>query len=191
MHTRRFGAFLLGAWLLGSLMAVFAASQGPLNIERIFSDPPPQMIKLMGSLDADSLRQLFRFQAAQFNRHFTETWEVLQLGLAAALLVTFFFTSHRSRILMGAAGIMAAIVVVIHFFLTPAIHQLARSFDFVSAVVSPEAREEYIHFLVWRRVLEIFKILLSVVLFARLLFDRNDWRKHKPASADASLSARR
>ncbi len=187
MHTRRVGAFLIGAWLLGSLLMAFVTSQGLMNVDRFFSSPPAQVSKELDDVGPDVMRQILRFQAAQHNRHILETWEIIQLGLGGALLATSFLTSHRSRIVLICTIIMVFMVLVMYFYFTPIMNALARSFDFLPAGAAVQERENFGYYSVWYRVLDIFKALLAIVVAARLLFDRYDWQeKLMPGTAGPS-----
>jgi hypothetical protein len=177
MHTRRVGAFLIGAWLLGSLLMAFVSSQSLVNVDRFFSNPPTQVAKEIDDVGPDVMRQILRYQASQHIRHIVETWEVIQLGLGGALLATSFLTSHRSRIVIICSSIMIIMVLIMYFNLTPILNALARSYDFLPATAAIQERENYNYYSVWYRVLDILKAGLGVIVTARLLFDRYDWQE--------------
>lgn len=177
MHTRRAGAFLVGAWLLGGLLVAFVSSQALVNIDRFFHGAPPEVSAQVESLQPELVRQIFRFQAAQLNRHLLETWEAIQLGLGAALLATAFFAPHRSRIMLGGAAVMLLLVAFLYFYLTPTMNTLARGFDFVPAGAAVQERLQYETWRVWHRVLDILKTLTGAIIAGRLLFDRHEWQE--------------
>lgn len=192
MHTRRVGAFLIGAWLFGSVLMFFVTSQSLRNVDRFFADPPAAISRDVDELGHETARQIFRYQAAQHNRHISETWEIMQLGLGAALLSISFFTSHRSRIVLTSTGIMFVMVLIMYFYLTPAMNALSRSFDFLPAGAGTQARESFSQYMVWYRVLGILKTLLAIVIALRLLFDHYEWRdKLAPKTSGAGNSRRR
>jgi hypothetical protein len=192
MHTRRVGAFLIGAWLIGTLLMAFNSSQVFTNIDRFFSNPPTQIAKELDDIGPDVMRQILRFQATQFTRHITETWEVIQLGLGGALLATSFLTAHRSRIVLIAAALMTLMVAMMYFHVTPLMNALARSYDFLPAAAAVQERESYNYYAVWYRVLDILKSALGIVITGRLLFDRYDWQdKLIPGSGGAKGVRRR
>lgn len=192
MHTRRVGAFLIGAWLLGALITAFIAAQSYTNVERFFSNPPPQVSKEIDDVGPDVMRQILRFQASQHNRHVAETWLVIQLGILSALLATSFLTSHRSRIVIIATFLMLAMVLISYFFLTPVMNALSRSYDFQPLGAATMERENYAYYSVWVRVLEIFKAILAFLVAGRLLFDRYEWKdKITPPTSDKGQRRRR
>ena len=187
MHTRRVGAFLIGAWLLGTLLMAFIPSQGLLSVDRFFSNPPSQISKELDDVGPEVMRQILRFQATQHNRHILETWEIVQLGLGGALLATSLLTAHRSRIVSFCSIVMFLMVLVMYFYLTPILNALGRSVDFLPAGAAAQERDSFDFYSVWYRVLDILKALLGIVVTARLLFDRYDWQdKLMPGVADPS-----
>jgi hypothetical protein len=176
VHTRRVGAFLVGAWLLGSLLIAFFAFTSGSGIDRFLRNPPPQISKELEDIGPDAMRQILKHEAAEHIRHTAETWEVIQLGLGAALLVTSFLTSHRSRVMLFCSLAMLAITALMYLYLTPTMNSLARSLDFQPLTASLPERENLTRYSVWYRVLEIFKVLFGLVAAARLLFDRYEWQ---------------
>jgi hypothetical protein len=192
MHTRRVGAFLIGAWLLGSLLIAFISSQAYLNVDRFFANPPAQISKELDDVGPEVTRQILRYQAAQHIRHLSETWEVIQLGLGFALLATSSLTAHRSRIVIIGAALMVVIVLIMYFRLTPSMNALARSYDFLPPAAAIQERDAFNYQFVWYRVLEILKAGLGIVITGRLLFDRYEWQeKLLPGSTPAKNVHRR
>jgi hypothetical protein len=192
MHTRRVGAFLIGAWLLGSLLMAFVSTQSAVGVDRFFNNPPLQVAKEVDDVGPDVMRQILRYQSAQHVRHVWETWEVIQLGLGAALLATSFLTSHRSRIVLACGIVMFLMTAFMYFYLTPLMNALARSFDFLPANAAVRERENYTHYAVWYRVLDVLKLLLALTIAGRLLFDRYEWReKLIPGSSHPDKVVRR
>jgi hypothetical protein len=192
MHTRRVGAFLIGAWLLGALITSFIAAQSYSNVDRFFSNPPPQVTKEIDDVGPDVMRQILRFQASQHNRHVAETWQVIQLGILGALLATSSLTSHRSRIVIIATSLMFVMVLISYFFLTPVMNALSRSYDFLPPGAATTERENYAYYSVWFRVLDILKTILAFLVTGRLLFDRYEWKDRIiPATPDKGHRRRR
>ena len=172
MHTRRVGAFLVGALLLGTAMMPFILSQSLMTAERVLGGPPPQVQKQFDDAGPEVMRQILRHQALQFNRHLTASWEVLQIGLVAALLATAVLTSHRSRVVVGGSALMLALLLYMHFVLSPDIVSLSRSYDFLPAGAATRARDAVQAMETTYRVLAVFKTIIALVIAARLLFDR-------------------
>jgi hypothetical protein len=176
MHTRRVGAFLIGAWLIGSLIVWFVTSQSLVNVDRILNSPPTTLSREFENMAPDVTRRILTYEAMQHNGHVSEAWEVMQLGLGAALLATSVLTAHRSRFLIGSAVVMTLMTAIMGLYLTPTINALGRSFDFLPAAAPPAVRESVLSYQTWHRVLEVLKTGLGFAIAARLLFDRYNWR---------------
>src|SRR5713101_435194 len=99
MH-HRIAAFLLGAWILGSLFMMFVATQNFGTVDRVLASAPPTMIQAMGSEHA---RQLLRYMAGQENQLFFVTWEFAQIVLSATLAGLLLF-GVGNRLLATLAG---------------------------------------------------------------------------------------
>jgi hypothetical protein len=191
MHTRRVGAFLIGAWLLGALLTAFLTSQSYANVDRFFSNPPLQVSKEIDDIGPDVMRQILRFQASQYNRHISETWEVMQLGILAALLATSFLTSHRSRIVIISTAAMFVMVLIAYLSLTPTMNSLARSYDFLPPGAAMQDRDNYSFYAVWYRVMDVLKAILALLIAGRLLFDRYDWQEKLAPESGSTKNLKR
>jgi hypothetical protein len=154
----------------------FVTRQSLIAVDRVLANPPVALSAELASLGPDVSRQMLRHEALEFNRHATETWEMLQLGIGGALLATSLLTAHRSRILIGCSVAMLVLVGIMGFVLTPLMNGLGRSFDFLAATAGLTERDNFQYYLVWHRVLEVLKVGLGMVISARLLFDRYNWR---------------
>lgn len=191
MHTRRVGAFLIGAWLLGSLLIAFVKGQSLLTVDRTLSNPPQAMQREFEEMGPDSTRQLLRYEAQELNRHLSEAWGVMQLGIAAALLATAFLTEHRSRVVIAGTGILALLVAYQYFSLTPTLTGLTRSFDFEPATAQVQARENAQRYESTHTMLEIVKACIGLLIAGRLLFDRYDWTNNILPSRSKGTKVRR
>ena len=176
MHTRRVGAFLIGAWLLGSVVVSYIAMQNLGMVDRILGNPPLAITRELDYLGRDMSRMMFRYHAAQINRHVFESWHVLQLGLLAAFLGTSILTSNRSKTLIAGSALMIVLVVVQAFYLTPILNGLSRSFDFLPPSAGATDRENFQRYHTFYMLFEVLKFLTAIVMTGRLLFDRYDWQ---------------
>ncbi|MGH9632617.1 MAG: hypothetical protein ACRD7E_30285 [Bryobacteraceae bacterium] len=192
MHTRRLATFLLGGWLIGSLFMAFVATQSLAGADRALRSQHPQVSKIMGSIGGDTTRQLLRFQSGRLNRHLFAGWEAAQLGIAGALLTVAVFSPRRSKTLLAGGGAMTLIVVVMAFYLTPTMKEMAPAFEFLPpGTVTPE-RESFGRLHGAYMACEAFKLLIGLVVSARLIFDRAEWKnwriaKHQQNSETAGV----
>ncbi|MEO8131613.1 MAG: hypothetical protein ABI822_31255, partial [Bryobacteraceae bacterium] len=177
MHTRRLASFLVGAWMLASLIFGFVSVQNLSNVDKILASPPGPVAKDIEDLGGDITRQLLRYQASQFNRFLTETWGVAQIGLGAAVLSAVLFTAHRSRFLIFSTCVMILIAIIQVAYIRPAMDAMGRSFDFLPLGAAARERDSYQSYATMYTVAEVVKLLIGLFLSGRLLFDRYGWKQ--------------
>ena len=176
MHNRRLGAFLIGAWLIGNVLVWFVTSQSLMNVDRTLSTPPPQTQKEFDDMGPEVTRQILRHQAMRLNRRVVETWEMMQLGMGAALLAISTLTTHRSKVTIVSSALLVLMSAMAAFYLTPAMNALGRSFDFLPATAALRERDAFQRLDVWHRVLTVLSTSVAVVITVRLLFDLYEFR---------------
>jgi hypothetical protein len=174
MRHTRIAAFVLGAWLLGTLFMIFVATQNFETVDRVMKAPPPEAYKMILALGNDSARMLLRYVAGEENRFFFENWELAQLVLGIVLTALLIF-GVESRMLAGFSGAMLILTIFEHFKITPELAWLGRSFDFLPWTAESLSRDQF-----WKlhgaySAIEIVKILLGVVI-AGFLFQMRQRR---------------
>jgi hypothetical protein len=162
MRHTRIAAFLLGAWLLGTLFMIFVATQNFETVDRVLKNPPPEAFRLILALGNEGARQLLRYTAGEENRYFFENWELAQIVIGVLLTGILIF-GVESRMLAGFSGAMLILTIFEHLKITPEMTWLGRSFDFVSWTAESLARDQF-----WKlhgvySAIEIVKMLLAVV----------------------------
>jgi hypothetical protein len=131
MHFRRFAALLLGAWLAGSLFMDMVATGNFRSVDRLLAAPsPPAAERIQAIGGHDMARAFLRYQVSEQNRWYFDTWERIQIGLGATLFVVLLLSPIRDNVLLVQTLLLLAIVLVMHFFLTPQIVRLGRAIDF-------------------------------------------------------------
>jgi hypothetical protein len=163
MHHTRIAAFLLGAWLLGSLFLTFVATRNFRTVDAVLKTPPPEASKMIQGLGHDNARQLLRYLAGEENRGYFDAWELAQLGLGTAL-TGFLLFGVEKRLLAGLAGAMLVLTLFQHLKITPELEWLGRSIDFLPATAESQARDQF-----WKLHgiyggIEVVKMLLAVVI---------------------------
>src|SRR5579872_4279323 len=108
MDHRRVSAFLLGAWIMGSLFMVFVAIQ---NF---------QMADVLGNSETHAA---LRDMAGRLNQVFFVNWERAELLLGVLLTVVLVF-GGRSRLQASLSAALLILVAIQHFGVTP---QMLRS----------------------------------------------------------------
>jgi hypothetical protein len=170
MHFRRFAAFLLGIWIGGSAFMDMVATQNFHSVDRLLAAPSPQAEEKIQALGGrDAARAFLRYQVAEQNRWYFETWERIQIGLGLALLFVLLFGSAPDKLLLLLALLMFAIVLVMRFFLTPEITQLGRVIDFVAPATPSGDRTRFWTFHGAYSASELVKLGLGIVLVVLLV----------------------
>jgi hypothetical protein len=177
MHFRRLAAFLLGIWLGGSVFMDMVATQNFHSVDRLLAAPSPQVQERIQALGGpDAARAFLRYQVAEQNRSYFETWERIQIGLGVALLFVLLFGSVPDKLLLLLTLLMLAIVLVMRFFLTPEITQLGRAIDFVAPGTPSGDRTRFWTFHGAYSASELVKLGLGIVLV--VLMVRRRKRSH-------------
>ena len=174
MRHTRIAAFVLGAWLLGTLFMIFVATQNFATVDRVMKNPPPEAYRLILALGNDNARQFLRYTAGEENRFFFENWELAQIVLGVLLTGLLIF-GVESRMLAGFSGAMLILTIFEHLKITPEMAWLGRSFDFLPWTTESLARDQF-----WKlhgvySAIEIVKMLLAVIT-AGLLFQMRQRR---------------
>jgi hypothetical protein len=175
MHTRRLSAFLLGIWIAGTIAMAFVATQNFRAVDRLLEAPGRPAAQTIELLGHDKARALLRYQVAELNRFFFESWEYSQLLLALVFITVLVFAFNGDKLTAGIAIAMLGIVVAERFLFTPEIVALGRAIDFVPfGALSPE-RQRFWRFHMLYSAAELLKLLLGAILGVKLLL-RSDAR---------------
>jgi len=175
MDSKRIAAFLLGAWILGSLFMIFVATQNFATADR------------MGQTASDEAsRQLLHRMAGQENQLFFVNWERTELLLGIALAGVLIFAAG-ARLTGSLAGIMLLIAAAQHFAVTPQMLSLSTHLD-DAAQASQFGKLHAIY-----GVMEVLKLVVALALAALVL---PEWRyastprARKASSINAISSSR-
>jgi hypothetical protein len=179
MHYRRFACFLLGAWLAAGLFMALVATQNFRSVDRLLAQPAAAAAEQLHKLGPAG-RMLLRYQAAEQNRWYFETWEIAQVGFGILLLLVLLFGSNETNLTLALPLLMLLIVLVQRFALTPQIVDLGRLIDFVPAAEPSAERSRFWLLHSSYSGMELVKWALGFLLTARLLLRR----KKKPGDVD-------
>jgi hypothetical protein len=174
MH-HRIAAFLLGAWILGSLFMMFVATQNFRTVDRVLTSAPPQAEQMIQALGQDRARNLLRYLAGEENQLFFNSWEAAQLILGAALAGVLFFGAHN-KLLAGLAAGLLILTAFQHFQVTPEMIALSRSIDVQSTPPNQFWRLHAIY-----GGIEVLKLLLALATAGILL---PNWRARSRSSVE-------
>jgi len=142
------------------------------SVDRLLVNPNRVVEAQVKALGPGGARALLRYQAAEQNRSYFETWEHLQLILGIGFFSFLLFGSSESKFSLLLLLIMILIVTAQRFLMTPELSSLGRTFDFIPADVPSVERNRFwmLHSIYTGS--EILKWGLGLVLAARLMFHR-------------------
>jgi len=170
MHFRRFAALLLGAWLGGCLLMDMVATQNFRSVDRLLAAPSLGAAERIQALGGhDGARIFLRHQAAEQNRWYFENWERILIALGLALFFVLLFGSVPNKLSLALVLLMFAIVMVMHFFITPEITRLGRVIDFVPQGTQSGERTRFWMFHGAYSGCELVKLGLGLLLGVRLV----------------------
>jgi hypothetical protein len=182
MHFRRFAALLAGAWLAGCVFMDVVATQNFRSVDRLLAAPSPHAAESIQSLGGhDATRVFLRYQVSEQNRWYFDMWERAQIGLGIVLFLALLFGTVPDRVLLLLTLGMLAIVLLMHFFLTPEIVRLGRAIDFVPPGAPSGDRTRFWTFHGAYSASELVKLAVGLAL-AVLLVRRKS--KAEPAASD-------
>jgi len=131
MHTRRMAAFLLGAWLGGSLLMILVQVQNLRFTASLLTTASDQAVEVLKKTDPrQNVEMLMRYQAAEQNRRYSYVWEEAQVGLALILGGCLFLGTQRRIFPMMFCGLMLLMVIFEHLGVTPELVYRGRAADF-------------------------------------------------------------
>jgi hypothetical protein len=161
-------AFLLGAWLAGTLFMWAVATQNFRLVDRLLGSLPSEAAERMKPLTPGDARLLMRYQASEANRLFFERWGWTQLAIAA-IFTWLVFRGSDDAALRITAVLMLAIAAALQFAVVPGTVRLGRLLDFAPRIPAPPEAGPF-----WRlhniyTVLDMAKLLLGVFAATRLL----------------------
>lgn len=186
MRSRRIVHILLGAWLAGTLMMAFVATQNFASVDRILEAPSRPAAKIIDSIGREPARMLLRYLAAEENRYFFEYWEDAQM-LLAVVIALLLIVDARTRLMAAVPLLMLLLLALLHYKITPEIIWLGRSIDFVPSILPSTQRDQFWSMHRLYGVIEAAKLLLGLFLAVYLvaLKSRGRSRRREPGDEAA------
>lgn len=160
-------AFLLGAWLAGTLFMWSVATQNFRLVDRLLASPAGELRERTAPLASGDTRLVMRYQASEVNRVLFDRWGWTQLGLAGAL-VWLVFRSPADRWVQMAVLVMALIAAVLQFAVVPETVRLGRLLDFAAREPAPPEAAPFWRLHTAYTALDMLKFILGVAVTAGL-----------------------
>jgi hypothetical protein len=180
MHHGRLASFLLGAWLAGSVLMLWIATQSLGVVDEAMSSPPEAASNIVKTLGKDNARALLRYSAGEQNRFLFEGWELAQMALAVALILVLIL-GLKSRLSAGLTAGMLLLVIFAHFRITADLALLGKNIEFTPWVTESLERDQFWRLHAVYSAIEAGKLLLGAalgVLLFKMRRHRTQTSKH-------------
>jgi hypothetical protein len=138
--SRALALVLTGLWL-GLLVASWIAATASFRgVDRVLgADARPELQARLAPVSPDDRRLVLRHLASEINRWMFARWSLVQLTLAAGLLLAAWPSGGAVR----ALALTAAAIAALQAALGPQIEALGRSLDFVARPLPPEVARRF------------------------------------------------
>jgi uncharacterized protein DUF4149 len=136
-RTRALGIAILSLWLGWTLFMWVAATRSFRTVDRLLSQPDPELRKTVQPLGPEVTRAVLRHLAAEINRTLFGVYGWAQILLGALLLLLHGRQARRDTIGFSVAGLMFGLAVLLTLLIQPRIVSIGRSIDFVSRHPAP------------------------------------------------------
>ena len=183
MHHGRIASFLLGAWLAGSVLMLWIATQSLGVVDDAIGSPPSAAAKIIKTIGKDNARALLRYSAGEQNRFLFEGWELVQMALAVGLILVLIL-GLKSRLLAALTAGMLLLVLFAHFRVTADLAWLGKSIEFIPWAAESLERDQF-----WRQhavysAIEAGKLLLGAAVGVLLFTMR---RRRSPVRKEIDM----
>ena len=177
-------AFLLGAWLLGTVLLGGVASENFFMIDRLMDSPSrshPSFQKDAAQLPPGEARVMLRYVSSELNRFYFNVWGWFELGLASLAVLLAVRGSMQTKFTIG-LGVILGLVAVMTIYITPRITEVGRGLDFVPRNPAPPSLAEFGMLHAAYSLMDLAKLGIGIWLGALLM------RGEKRSSASTNAS---
>ncbi len=164
MHYRRLASLALGAWLAGSVMALWFSSENVATIDQRLRAPSKDLAAYLARVELSDADVIVRHHASEVNRSLFATWERVEIVLGLALLAGLFFGPDSKRFTIVLCLMMLACVIFLHWFLTPEMAKVGQVVDFVAPDHASVARDRLRSLNTGYQVIGMVKLGLGLVI---------------------------
>jgi cellobiose-specific phosphotransferase system component IIC len=181
MHLRRIAAFLLGAWLAGSLIVLIACFGNLASVDEAMENSDADAQRILSHVGNESARMFLHSLVAAENARLLSGWELAEAPLGI-LAVVMLFLERPTRFLVVLPVVMLLLVAFEHLLITPEIAWLSQTLAFARAgtALAEHGRLDNMHRIYG--FVEAAKLLTGVAL-AVLLFVMRSGRRSRRLSA--------
>ena len=162
------------------------ATENFRGVDRLLDQPNPlaklgfQTLENDRNLGAGAARLLLRYQVAEQNRYYFESWEIVQIVLGSLLFFFLLFGTREDKYSLAGVLLMLVLVAVQRFLLTPELTVLGRNLDFVPLADTSSERGRFWLLHNFYSVMELVKWAVGLFLAGRLVVGR----RHRKSRGD-------
>jgi hypothetical protein len=164
MFSRRLATFVLGIWMGCCALVDILALEGHQIATQLLDSPSPDVKAILSKSGDSGVGTLLHHAASEQTRQTFDTWEQTQLVLACTMIVMLMFTDQRKILAIAMCAMMALVVGIQHFGITPELNMLGRNTDFLADAASFNLRSQAWTLAQLYGVLETLKLMIGGVL---------------------------
>ncbi len=185
MHLRRIAAFLLGAWLAGSVLVLIVCYNNSASIDLAIENTDSEAKQFLAQTGNTSARMFLGSLVAMENSRLLSGWELTQAPLGVLIMVMLFF-ERPSRLLVALPILMLLLVGFEHLLITPEIAWLSQALVFVPDNAGFVARAHLDNMHRIYGFTEVVKLLVGAALGVLLFMMRSGRRSHRSSRVNAN-----
>ena len=192
MFSRRLATFLLGIWMGCCVLVDVLSLEGHRTAARILDNPSQEAHTILTKIGEAPAGVLLHHLAAEQVRATMENWEVAQIVLTLAIIVSLVFTDQRKLLAIVMSAAMGLTALIQHFAITPELSLLGRSADFLAESASFSLRSQMWTLTQVYGVLETLKLVIGGVLASYFFAMESTMKRGKTRrtrASDEALSA--
>ena len=129
MHSTRFAAFLLGAWIGCCIFMDLLALQNLRLVNGVVNSATPPAAAMIQKLEPEQARLLLRYFAAEQYRYYFSTWGWIQIPGALLLAGVLYFAAEKRAMPQILCGLML-VLVLFQLAIHPELEFRGREADF-------------------------------------------------------------
>jgi hypothetical protein len=173
MRARRLACFILGMWLGAGVVVAWLESEDFQTIQDVLSQPDPAVAERVKLLGAHETYLLMGHVSREQRQRTIRNWENIQLVISLGFFFFLLFATREGKLPLAMALVLAAMVLLERFLLTPEVLSLSRIAGFAhSRAASSEAAQRMVLSATHEGV-EIAKWVLEAALAGVLILRRS------------------
>ena len=174
-------------WLAGGLFMAWLAPQNLRSVDRLVDQNNPSAFLPFKPSLLEAARTLLRYQAAEQNRFYFESWEVAQVMLGAFFFFFLLFGTREDKFSLFMVLFMLGVTLFQRFWMTPQASSLGRATDFLAGSANTVERVKLHVLHTGYAVLELVKLAVGLALGLRLVLGHRRTRSEQDIRKELDL----